>query len=181
MNKYSKYSILKSAIEDVFGSNAWYSLKESNHIPTWRGYIIKTLKAIKLSIHETIEIFDEDWLLELDEEIDWGIEASGKATEIDELISILAGTLIKVSFQQIGFIPRRGENKKETTLRKSSWKLNSCRSAVYLQTPEQKEHLFWSKQQNAIGFREQLKLHNEYKRSKSKKSYSQWCEDKKTT
>ena len=59
--------ILKSAIEDLFGSNAWYALKESNHIPTWRKYAINTIRAIELSIKDTIEIYDEDWISQIEE------------------------------------------------------------------------------------------------------------------
>lgn len=178
MNEYTKYLVLKSAIEDLFGSEAWYALKESNHLLTWRKYAIKTLKAIKTSIEETIEIVDNDWRKQVDLEIDGGIDRAKKDGSIDEIIATLAGTLIRIAFMQIGNMPHRKGSRKVGSLRKENWKLNAFRTVIYLQTEEQKERLFWSYQQRNIGFDNQIDLHTEYRRSRSDLSYSEWCEER---
>ena len=179
MNEYTKYLVLKSAFEDLFGSEAWYALKESNHLLIWRKYAIKTLKAIKTSIDETIEIADNDWRKQVDLEIDGGIDRVKKDGSIDEIIATLAGTLIRISFMQIGNMPRRKGSRKVGSLRKEIWKLNAFRTVIYLQTREQKERLFWSNQQRNIGFENQIDLRTEYRRSRSNLSYSEWCEERK--
>jgi hypothetical protein len=175
VNAYAKYLTLKSAIEDLFGSDAWYALKESNHLGTWRKYGQRTLRAIEVSVKDTVEVCDREWLSELCEQIDRGVQAISKADAIDEIVGILAGTLIEVSFLQIGLMPRRKGRAAKYPLRKGEWKLNAHRSVVYLQTNAQKEALFWSKQQKQIGFDKQLTLQGEYRRSKSEMPYSEWC------
>jgi hypothetical protein len=178
MNEYTKYLVFKSAMEGVFGSEAWYALKESNHIPTWRKYILKALNAINISIHETVEQYDEDWLNEVEENIGRGIESAKKSKTIEELISVLAGTLLNISFLQIGFLPKRQGSPNKISLKKENWKFDIHRSVIYLQSIEQKEAMFWGKQQKKIGFDEQMKLHHEYRHSKSKLPYYKWCEEK---
>ncbi len=71
---------------------------------------------------------------------------------------------------------RRGEREK-VTLKKENWKLNIYRSAIYIQTDEQKDRLFISKQGRKIGFDEQFELLRKYKRSKSKLTYIEWCSE----
>ncbi|MFT6909600.1 MAG: hypothetical protein ACI8VC_002584 [Candidatus Endobugula sp.] len=176
MNRYSKYIPVKSAIENLFGKKAWYALKESNSVPTWKKYAEKTLKAIRVSIHQTVKHCDNEWLCEIDEKIDRGLAQAKNCKEIDELIAVLAGTLINVSFLQVGYMPHRSGSNKNFTLRKENWDFNLHRNVVYLQSHEQKENYFWGKQQRKIGFEEQLKIHQEYKASGSNISYSEWCE-----
>ena len=177
MNEYTKYLVLKSALESIFGSAAWYALKESNHVPTWRKYGIKTLQCIELSIDATVEIADEEWKQEIRNVISDGIARLKIDKEIDEIISTLAGTLIRVSFNQIGLMPNRKGSPKPVTLKKELWVLNPFRSVVYLQTPIQREQLFLTKQRSSIGFDAQLDLQAEYRQSKTKLSYSEWCKN----
>jgi len=146
MNEYAKYMILKSAIEDIFGSEAWYSLKESNHIPTWRKYAEKTLKAIEFSIKDTIEIYDDEWVHEIEENIQRGVKSLKGQDSIDEIIATLAGTLINVSFLQIGHMPSRKGSNRKYSMRKGKWCFNAYRQVAYLQTKEQKENIFFDKQ-----------------------------------
>lgn len=162
-------------MENVFGSDAWYALKESNHIPTWRKYAEKMLKAIELSIKDTVEIYDDEWMLQIEESIQRGMEGLKGTNAIDEIIAVLAGVLINVSFLQMGHIPRRSGNTKKYSLRKGKWQFNSYRSVVYLQSREQKENLFIDKQRIAIGFEKQQDLRGEHYRSRSKLPYSEWC------
>ncbi len=175
LNEYSKYMPFKSAVEDLFGSDAWYALKESNHIPTWRKYAKRTLQAVLLSIEDTVEIFDEEWLGEIRSNIERGNEQIDKCAAIDEIVAALAGSLINVSFLQIGQMPRHRGKAGKYPLRKGAWRLDRFRSPVYLQSKDQREALFWSKQQNRIGAQAQLDLYNTWARSKSEMSYSEWC------
>ena len=161
MNEYSKYLPVKSAIESLFGKKAWYALKESNSIPDWRKYTEKTLKAIQLSIHESVKHFDSDWRDEIDNEIKRGIDSIKLSKSIDEIIASLAGALINISFLQVGYMPQRKGSSHNITLRKENWDLSHHRSVIYLQSQEQKERLFWSKQQRKTGFEEQMKIRAE--------------------
>lgn len=176
MNSYSKYLPVKSAIEDLFGAKAWYALKESNSIPTWRKYTEKTLRAVQVSIHQTVKHYDKEWMCEVDEAIERGLKQSKECKSIDDLIAVLAGTLINVSFLQIGYMPRRAGSDRNITLRKESWDLSVHRNVVYLQSSEQREDYFWGKQQRELGFQNQMEIHREYTSSKSKLPYSEWCE-----
>ena len=118
MNKYEKYIPVKSAIERLFGREAWYALKESNSIPTWKKYTKKTLDALKLSIHETVKHFDDVWLCEIDNEIKEGVESIKCSKTIDEIIASLAGALINVSFLQARFMSHREGLDQKNTLKK---------------------------------------------------------------
>ncbi len=181
MNEYSKYIFLKSAVEDLFGSRAWYDLKESKSISVWRRYIEKTLKAIMLSIHTSVKYYDSDWIDEVDETIERGIDSLKKLKTIDELIAVLAGTLINISFLQIGLMPSRKGSDKKVTLRKSNWDLTRFRTVIYLQSSEQLESLFWSKQQKIIGSQNQIELYDKFRKTNSRLSYSNWCKKQNKT
>lgn len=174
-NEYTKNLVLKSALETIFGSKAWYDLKESNHVPTWRKYCIKTLQSIELAIDATVEIADDDWRKEAKKLIADGISRLDTSKEIDEIISTLAGTLIRVSFHQIGVVPNHKGSPKPPMLKKELWQLNSFRSVVYLQNQSQREQLFLTKQRKEIGFDAQLDLLSEHRLSKSKLPFSEWC------
>lgn len=177
MNEYSKYLILKSSIEDLFGTEAWYALKESNHLPTWRKYAERTLKAIELSIKDTVEIYDNAWLREVEENIQRGVDGIKSQKSIDEIIAALAGSLINISFLQIGLIPRRKGQPDKYPLKKGKWRLNTYRQAIYLQTRLQHENLFIDMQRKKIGIEEQMELFGEHHSSKSNLSYSEWCRE----
>jgi len=174
MNEYTKYISVKSTIEGLFGSDAWYALKETNNIPTWRRYAQKVLRAVRLAITDTVEICDREWLEQVRARLDRGIEEIGREKAIDEIIGVLAATMIEVSFLQIGVLPHCSD-KISTPLRQGAWKLNGHRSVVYLQTKEQKEAQFRFKQRKQIGFEVQLDLQAKFHQAKSKLSYSEWC------
>ena len=176
MNEYSKYFSLKSSIENLLGTEAWYALKESDSISTWRKFLSKALKALMVSINETVQICDDGWLTEVNRCIDKGLEDLKKRSSIDELISCLAATLLDVSFLQTGFLPKRKGKVDSVSLRKENWRHDVHRQVVYLQTPKQRESLFWSKQQKKLGFQAQMERYGQYRRSKSKLPYSEWCE-----
>jgi hypothetical protein len=174
MNTYTKYTLLKSVIENVLGSDAWYALKESNHLPTWKKQLIKVIDAIHVSIQASIEVYDQDWIEEINQVVETGIKEIKMSEDIEESISSLAATFINISFIQVGLMPRR-KGKSKVSLRKENWELNIYRSVIYIQSFQQKEELFWDKQQDEIGFREQLELKDAHRISKSKLPYSEWC------
>jgi hypothetical protein len=176
MTKYSKYLSLKSSIENLFGTQAWYDLKESDSVSIWRKYITKTLKALRISIHETVEICDKKWISDADRYIDDGLNILKGLNTIDELISCLAATALNLSFLQTGFMPSRRGEERSISLRKKNWRHNHYRQVVYLQVPKQRENLFWGEQQRKLGFQEQMKLYEQYRRSDSKIPYSEWCQ-----
>lgn len=60
---YDKYIFLKSTMESLWGSEAWSELKETDSVSTWRRYVVKTIKAIGVSIHTNVEICDQEWIL----------------------------------------------------------------------------------------------------------------------
>lgn len=174
-NQYTKFLAFKGVVEDLFGSDAWYALKESNHIPTWRDYCLKILKLLGLAIEDTVTVCDDDWKNQVSDILERGIDLLRDAKEIDEMISIVAASALQVSFLQIGLMPRlRGSNPK-VSLRKGAWKLDTFRSVQYVQTDAQREQVFLSEQQRRIGFQRQFDLQAEYRRSGSKEKYSVWC------
>ena len=175
MNEYSKYLSLKSSIENLLGTEAWYALKESESVSTWRKYLGKVLKALRVSIHETVQICDDDWLSEVDALVEQGLGSLKRQRSIDELISCMAATLLNVSFLQTGFLPRRKSSFNSVSLRKENWRHDSFRQVVYLQTPKQRESLFWSKQQKKLGVDKQMETFRRYRLSQSKLRYSEWC------
>lgn len=175
VNEYTKYLSVKSALEDLFGSDAWSALKESNHLRTWRKYAEKTLKAVELSITDSVEIYDDEWMAEVSSRLQQGIEQLKSADSIDEIVGVLAGTMIEVSFIQLGHMPRRKGRPGLYPLRKGEWRLNGFRSVAYFQTKSQREDRFLSVQRRKIGVDEQFDLLAKYHRSKSKLAYSEWC------
>lgn len=176
MNEYSKYLSLKSSIENLLGTEAWYALKESDSISIWRKFLGKALRALKVSIHETVQICDDDWLSEVDVLIEHGLEGLKRHNSIDELISCMAATLLNISFLQTGLLPRRKATLNCVSLRKENWRHDSFRQVVYLQTPKQRESLFLSKQQKSLGIEKQMETGRIYQLSGSKLPYSQWCQ-----
>ncbi|WP_020483875.1 hypothetical protein [Methylomonas sp. MK1] len=125
----------------------------------------------------SVEIYDREWIEEIIKAGNDGINSVKRAGSIDEIISVLAATLIEISFIQVGFMPNRRGEREKVTLKKENWKLNIYRSAIYIQTDEQKDRLFISKQGRKIGFDEQFELLRKYKRSKSKLTYIEWCSE----
>ncbi len=175
MDIYSSHFSLKSSLEDIFGRDAWYQLKETTDVSVWKKYIAKTLKALNVASQQTVLVHDNEWREDFTKTINDGLERIKVLNDIDELISELANTLLKISFLQIGFMPNKKAVDNQVTLKKENWKLDKFRTVLYTQTLEQKENLFKHKQQKQIGFRQQNELLAEYRRSKSKLSYSEWC------
>lgn len=166
--------MLKSAIEQLLGRDAWYDLKETTSLTPWRKYVLKLLKAIRISILESVEVHDPAWLKAVTENLDRGEEAGKSSKDIDALLASFTATLLRQVFLQIGALPNR-KRQPSVSLGKENWRLNGQRSVQYVQSKLQIESVFWQEQQSKIGFDKQMELHNEYRWSKSKLSYSEWC------
>jgi hypothetical protein len=170
----SQHCAIKMAFEQIFGNEAWLDLKECTSIATWKKYTIKLLRAIRLAVEETTQVRDDAWFTEICEHIEYGLQIARNAKLIEELLSGLSATLIRVVFLQIGMVPNRTQDRK-VTLARDNWRLDDFRTIQYVQSSRQLERLFWSKQQKALGFEKQMGLRGQYRASKSKVPYSKWC------
>jgi hypothetical protein len=166
--------MLKSAIEQLLGRDAWYDLKETTSLTPWRKYVLKLLKAIRVSIHESVEMRDQAWLDAVGENLLRGEEAARASKDIDDLLSCFTATLLRQVFLQLGALPNR-KGRPAVSLSKENWRLNGQRSVLYVQSKAQLEYVFWNEQQSRIGFEKQMELHNEHRWSKSELPYSEWC------
>lgn len=170
----SQHYALKAAIEQLLGNQAWLDLKECTSVRTWRKYVLKLFEVVRISIDQSIEIRDDDWVVEVHENLDRGNVAANSSKDIDDLLSILSATLLRQVFLQIGRLPNRSTARKVTRAGEF-WKLNGHRSVQYIQTPTQIEAMFWSNQQQSIGIEKQMALRKEHRASKSKLPFSKWC------
>lgn len=169
----SYFISLKKTIEHLFGQDAWYELKETTSIAAWRRYLRKTVQALQIAIEETVHA-DETWHEEVSELLNRCNDRLRSAKTFDDLISCFTATLLRLNFLQIGQIPSYPQKDKRS-LHRSNWRLDSYRSVIYAQKPAQRAQLFWSKQQKQIGFRAQMDLYYEHRRSNSPLSYEKWC------
>jgi hypothetical protein len=166
--------MLKSAIEQLLGSDSWYELKETTSFIPWRKNILKLLKAIRISIEESVEIRDQGWFEAVADNLTQGEEGAKTSKDIDELLSCFTATLLRQVFLQIGTLPNR-KGQSSVSLKKENWQLNGQRSVQYVQSKTQIESMFWAEQQKRIGFNRQTELRIEHRRSKSTLPYSEWC------
>jgi hypothetical protein len=177
MNSYSKYLVFKSTIEDLFGQEVWYALKESNDLTIWKKYCSKILDAILVSISDTIKIHDEEWKIEIIEKIKEGKKSINAQKSIDEILAALSAALINISFLQIGFMPRRKGDASKYPLRSGQWKFDRYRTAIYLQTPEQRHIYFIESLLKKIGLKEVNGLLNEHHLEKSELTFEKWYKE----
>jgi hypothetical protein len=175
----SQFHALKTAAEQLLGRQAWLDLKECTSLATWRAYVMKLLRAVRVSMEESIEICDSEWIEAVRENLNRGMDSTRSSKDIEELLSGFSATLIRQVFLQIGMLPNRA-TKDRVTLSGNNWCLNGHRSVQYVQTRSQIESAFWSAQQRRIGFRKQMDLHVAYRASKSKLPFSQWCRERRS-
>ena len=165
---------LKSSIEDLLGNRAWLELKETTSTTTWRRYVLKLLDAIELSVETTVLIKDEEWMEEVRSNLDHGRELARIAESPEDAIAALSATLLRQVFLQLGTAPSR-KMVASVPLKPQNWDFSGFRSVQYVQSPQQKEDLFLTKQRRALGFEAQLDLQAAYRQSRSKLPYSAWC------
>jgi hypothetical protein len=165
---------LKATIEGLLGNEAWLELKECTSLPTWRKYVLRLIKAIGLSIEESVAIRDKDWIAAVEENLDRGLRSARAAGTLEELLCGFNATLLRQVFLQIGMLPSRS-SKDKVTLRRENWRLNAYRSVQYVQSSGQQEAAFWCSQQQRIGVERQMELRKEYRANGSKLPFSEWC------
>jgi hypothetical protein len=134
----SQFYSLKAVYEEILGKRSYRKLKETATLRDWKVETGKLLKAIELSIEEaTVKIADADFHSEAKELLRLGSSLINSARDISGLFASLAATLIRLSFLQVGFIPRNFPE--SVRLTPKDWVLSFVRSVQYVQTLEQKE------------------------------------------
>lgn len=174
----SYFFALKKVIEQLFGRDAWYELKETTSVSVWRHYLKRTVLALEIAIENTVHA-DELLHQEASELLKACEESLRSAKTFDHLVSSFTATLLQLTFLQIGHIPENYRQER-VKLHKSNWKLDSYRTVVYVQKPIQRAQLFWIKQQRQIGFGVQRDLYDEHRRSGLPLSYEDWCKRRET-
>ena len=128
---------LKSVIESLFGNQAWLEIKHATGLKTWKKYSAKILSAIELSAKATVKITDAEWFSELEALIEHGKRSIKIAKDTEQIFSILAATLTRISFFQLGRMPCNGSSNKVTLRHQGNWRLSQYRSVQYVQSIEQ--------------------------------------------
>jgi len=128
---------LKHVIETLFGNLAWIEIKHATDLATWKKYANKILSAILFSAKSTVKIKDDFWLKELEAEIKHGKEKIKLTKNTEQLFSVLAASLTRVSFLQLGHMPCHLTSKQVTLRHPSNWQLNQYRSVQYVQSEQQ--------------------------------------------
>ena len=98
----SQFYPLKAALEQILGKRTYRKLKETADLPDWKLETKKLLKAIELSIFETVKVADAEFYKEAKEILELGHAHIKSAKEISELFAGLSATLIRIAFLQIG-------------------------------------------------------------------------------
>lgn len=138
---YEKYIPYKAMLENLFGTSVWYELKVSDDIKIWKKWIQKSFRAHQVSIAASVEHYDPQWKTEMDQVLEDGKRFLKECKSVDDAIAVAASVFTNASFLQIGLLPKRAGKPGPFNLRASDWKLNSYRTAAYLQTQEQKSRL----------------------------------------
>ena len=165
---------LKSAIEDLLGNRAWLDLKETTSATTWRRYVLKLIDAIELSIEATIRIRDDDWIEQVRSNLEHGRELARIAKSPEDSIAALSATLLRQVFLQLGASPSR-KTVASVPMKADHWCFDGFRSVQIVQSQQQREDVFRSRQRREIGFEAQFELEALYRRSRTKLPYSAWC------
>lgn len=134
----SQFYPLKAALEQVLGKRTYRKLKETATLSDWKVETKKLLKAIELSIIETVKVADEDFYKEAKQILELGHAHIKSTKEISELFAILSATLTRLAFLQIGYIPAH-DRVESVSLTQKNWNLTCVRSVQYVQSAEQKK------------------------------------------
>src|SRR5712692_2355874 len=101
----SQFYPLKAALEQILGRRTYAKLKETGTLADWKAETKKLLKAIDLSVKETVKVADAEFFEEVTQLIELGNSHIASAKEISELFAGLSATLARLVFLQIGYIP----------------------------------------------------------------------------
>lgn len=165
---------IKSEIECAFGSEAWYALKETTSVKTWKTHFVKVLFSYKVAAKVTIQVADDDWRREFEANIDDAVRKIRQARDFDVALDLFCAALVRQGYLQLGLAPKRKASRRKTRLIASDWTLDNYRTVQYVQTEEQRHNLFRSRLQRDIGKRAGLEVEMRYRHSKSKLSFEEW-------
>ena len=134
----SQFYPLKAVFEQILGNRAYRKLKETATLSDWKIETKKLLKAIELSIIETVKVADSEFFNETKQILELGNALIKNASDISELFASLSATLTRIVFLQIGHIPAHG-SVEQVSLTQRNWNLACVRSVQYVQNAKQKE------------------------------------------
>jgi hypothetical protein len=134
----SQFYPLKAVFEQILGKRAYRKLKETATLSDWKVETKKLLKAIELSIEETVKVADADFYKEAKQVLELGHAHIKSAKDISDLFASLSATLTRIVFLQIGYIPAH-DRVESVSLTPKNWNLACVRSVQYVQCTEQKE------------------------------------------
>ena len=138
----SQFYPLKAALEQILGERTYRKLKETATLPDWKLETKKLLKAIELSIIETVKVADADFYTEAKEILELGHAHIKSAKEISELFASLSATLTRLVFLQIDYIPAH-HRVESISLAQKNWNFSCVRSVQYVQSIAQKKTAKW--------------------------------------
>jgi len=98
---------LKHLFENIFGRKAWYELKHSTGVATWKKYCARILSAIEVSAQATVQIVDDAWFEQLSAEVEHGKVMLKLSKDFEQLFAKLSTSLGTIGFLQLGLVPRR--------------------------------------------------------------------------
>lgn len=134
----SQFYPLKAALDQILGKRTYRRLKETADFSDWKREITKLLKAIELSIIETVKVADAEFHTEVKQILELGRAQTKGAKEISELFAALSATLTRLTFLQIGFMHGH-HNVELVPLAQKNWNLSCVRSVQYVQSVEQRK------------------------------------------
>jgi hypothetical protein len=136
---------LKAAFGEILGSNAFQTLKECHDLGRWKQQSERLLKASLFALEETVKVSDQTWNDEVRDVIRFGISTVRSSETIDNLFASLAATYARLSFLQIGLLPRRLRS--NARLRRQDWKRDTQRTVQYVQSNKQRHAASFTFQQ----------------------------------
>lgn len=134
----SQFYPLKAVFEQVLGERTYQKLKETATLSDWKTETRKLLRAIELSIAETVKVADAEFHQEVKQILELGHSLIKSTKEISELFASLSAILTRLVFLQIGFIPNNHQME-SVSLSQKNWNLACVRSVQYVQSIEQKD------------------------------------------
>ena len=134
---HSQYYPLKALLEQILGKKSFGRVKDYAPMSVWKSEVTGLIKALSVAIAATVEVADPEWHAETKDIFERGLELVKSAQGPDELFAGLSATLGRLSFLQIGFVPRGHASADRRPLAVKNWRMNVVRTVQYVQTPDQ--------------------------------------------
>lgn len=134
----SQFYPLKAALEQLLGHRTYLRLKETATLRDWKEEIQKLIRAIKIAIHSTVEIADDDWFSDIEQILELGKEQITVSENATALFANISAMLVRLVFLQIGYLPLGRQGNNSVRLTKEWWTLNYVRTIQYVQNSEQR-------------------------------------------